>query len=122
MVCFREVETKQVQNANDQVKLARNSQVKSKIGYDIANQFECVGHIRRRDHNVVIDITIQDELDHPPGQSIADLADKSGVVPRCNMSYGRCCNLQRGRKERRRLATGRSMKGYWGASVLPYHA
>ena len=38
MVCFRQVETKQVQNANDQMKLSGDPQVEGKIGDQIADQ------------------------------------------------------------------------------------
>src|SRR5215216_4974269 len=65
MVCFRQVETKQVQNTNDQVKLSGDPKVERKIGDQITDQLERIGHILRGDHEVVIDVTIQDELDHP---------------------------------------------------------
>src|SRR6266545_5404331 len=64
-VCFRQVETKQMQNANDQVKLSGNPEVKGKIGDQIADQPECIGYICRRHHDVIINVTIQDEVDDP---------------------------------------------------------
>ena len=42
MVGFRQVETKQMQNANDQVKLPGNPEVEGKIGDQIPYQLESV--------------------------------------------------------------------------------
>ena len=63
---FRQVETKQVQNANDQMKLSGDPEVKGKIGDEKADQLESIGYILRDNHEVIINVTIQDEVDHPP--------------------------------------------------------
>src|SRR5688572_11403266 len=65
MMCFRQVETKHVQNANDHVKLSGNPEVEAKIGDQIAYQLESIGYISRGNHEVIVDVTIQDEVDHP---------------------------------------------------------
>ena len=64
MVCFRQIETKKMQDANDQVKLSGDPQVKGKIGDQIADQLNGIRYIHRGNDEVIIDVAIQDEVDH----------------------------------------------------------
>src|SRR5919198_1436085 len=66
MVCLRQIETKHVQNANDHVKLSGNPQVKTKIGDQIADQLGSIGYIPRGNHEVIVDVAIQNEVEHTP--------------------------------------------------------
>ena len=68
MMCFWQVETKHVQNANDQVKLSGNAQVKSKIEDQKADQLGSIGYIPWGNHEVIIDVTIHDDVDHATQQ------------------------------------------------------
>jgi hypothetical protein len=51
-----------VQNANDQVELARNSQIQGEIRDQETDEFGRRSHILRGYDKVVIDETVQDEL------------------------------------------------------------
>src|SRR6185436_19201688 len=66
MMGFRQVETKQVQEGNDQVKLSGDAQIEGKIGDHIANQLGRIGYVLRGNHKVIVDNPIQDEMDHSP--------------------------------------------------------
>ena len=99
MVCFRQVETKQVQNADDQVKLSGNPEVEGKIGDQIPNQLERVGYIPWGDHKVIIDETIEDEMDHPSEYPLySDLINLMLVV--VVVSSAKCAVIYNG-KERK---------------------
>ena len=65
MVCFRQVETKQVQNGNDHMKLPGNPEVQGKIGDQKADQLKSIGYISRGHHEVIINVAIQDQVYHP---------------------------------------------------------
>src|SRR5574338_584998 len=66
MVGLRQVKAKQVQNANDQMKLSGDPEVEGKIGDQIADQLNGIGYVSRGDHEVIIDVTIEDQVYHPP--------------------------------------------------------
>ena len=69
MMCFWQVETKHVQNANDQVKLSGNAQVKSKIEIRKRTSSGVLIH-PWGNHEVIIDVTIHDEVDHATQQPL----------------------------------------------------
>ena len=58
MVCFGQVEAKQVQNANDQVKLSGNPQIEGKIGDQKADELRSSGYFLWGNHQVIINKTI----------------------------------------------------------------
>ena len=73
MVCFRQIEAKQVQNANDYVKLSGDPKVEGKIGDQVADELERIVYVPRSDHQIVIYVTVQDKVEYPPEHPLHSL-------------------------------------------------
>jgi len=66
MVRLWQIETKQMQQAYNQVKRSGNPEVQGEIEDQKTDELERIRYVLWGDHEVIVDESIQDELDHPP--------------------------------------------------------
>ena len=81
VVRLRQPEAEQVQHAHDQVELARDPQVQQEVRDHVLREIARAVNLRRREREVVVDDTVEDEVNDPAHHPVhADLVDPVCVV------------------------------------------